>query len=136
MTVSMRRLLAGAVLLGALATPAVAIAQNLLFWSTQATPVEESQAIRDGVLPGFGKSVTYSAQEAGPFITRIQAELQAGLAPSPCWAGCMASLPAFPTVSSISTAWCPRAPSPKAICASENLARQSRNTFPGCRRPM
>ena len=78
MTVSMRRLLAGAVLLGALATPAVAIAQNLLFWSTQATPVEESQAIRDGVLPGFGKSVTYSAQEAGPFITRIQAELQAG----------------------------------------------------------
>lgn len=53
-------------------------AQEILFWSTQATPVEESQAMRDSVLAGFGKPVTYSAQEPGPFMTRIQAELKAG----------------------------------------------------------
>lgn len=75
-TASIGRLLAGGILSLSLAAPAVA--QDLLFWSTQATPVEESQAIRDTVLPGFGKPVTYSAQEAGPFITRIQAELRAG----------------------------------------------------------
>ncbi|MGK9166316.1 ABC transporter substrate-binding protein [Inquilinus limosus] len=53
-------------------------AQEILFWSTQATPVEESQAMREAVLAGFGKPVTYSAQEPGPFMTRIQAELKAG----------------------------------------------------------
>jgi multiple sugar transport system substrate-binding protein len=74
----MRSALGGAALLVAATLPGTALAQNLLFWSTQATPVEESQAIRDIVLPGFGKPVTYSAQEAGPFMTRIQAELQAG----------------------------------------------------------
>ncbi len=34
--------------------------------------------MRDSVLAGFGKPVTYSAQEPGPFMTRIQAELKAG----------------------------------------------------------
>jgi multiple sugar transport system substrate-binding protein len=50
----------------------------LLFWSTQANPVEEAQAVRDQVLVGFDGEVDYQSSDAGPFLTRIQAELQAG----------------------------------------------------------
>ena len=53
-------------------------AQSLLFWSTQANPVEEAQAMRDEVLAGFDGEVDYQSSDPGPFLTRIQAELQAG----------------------------------------------------------
>lgn len=51
---------------------------DLLFWSTQAKPVEETQKMRDNVLAGFGETVDYQASDGGPWLTRIQAETQAG----------------------------------------------------------
>ena len=59
-------------------TATTAFAAPVLFWSTQGTPVEEQQAIRDDVLKGFSGEVDFQPQDAGPFITRIQAEAQAG----------------------------------------------------------
>ena len=57
-----------------------ALAQDsVLFWSSQANPVEEAQAMRDTVLPGFeGGEVDFQTTDPGAFMTRIQAELQAG----------------------------------------------------------
>lgn len=55
-----------------------ALAEDLLFWSTQARPVEEAQAMREEVLAGFGKGVDYQPQDGGPYITRLKAELEAG----------------------------------------------------------
>lgn len=48
-----------------------------LFWSTQAKPVEEAQAMRDDVLSGFGSPVDYQPSDGGPWLTRLQAELEA-----------------------------------------------------------
>jgi multiple sugar transport system substrate-binding protein len=59
----------------ALAGPAPA---QPLFWSTQAAPLEETQAMREEVLAGFEGGVDYQASDPGPWLTRIQAELQAG----------------------------------------------------------
>ncbi|MER9300416.1 ABC transporter substrate-binding protein [Mesorhizobium sp. M0621] len=53
-------------------------AQQVLFWSTQARPVEETQKMRDEVLKGFDGAVDYQVAETGPWLTRLQAELQAG----------------------------------------------------------
>jgi len=55
-----------------------AVRADVLFWSTQAKPVEETQAMREQVLSGAGQSVDYQANDAGPWLTRLQAELQAG----------------------------------------------------------
>lgn len=55
--------------------PAVA---EPLFWSTQAKPVEESQKMREQVLNGFDGGVDYQPSDEGPWLTRLQAELQAG----------------------------------------------------------
>ncbi|MGI9499253.1 MAG: extracellular solute-binding protein [Geminicoccaceae bacterium] len=57
---------------------APAMAESLLFWSTQARPAEERQAMREQVLSGFGAEVDYQPQDPGPYITRLQAELEAG----------------------------------------------------------
>jgi len=57
--------------------PAVASAEAL-FWSTQAKPVEETQAMREQVLAGFPGGVDYQGMDNGPWMTRIQAEMQAG----------------------------------------------------------
>jgi multiple sugar transport system substrate-binding protein len=54
-----------------------ALAQPL-FWSTQAQPIEETQAMREQVLSGFEGGVDYQASDPGPWLTRIQAETQAG----------------------------------------------------------
>jgi multiple sugar transport system substrate-binding protein len=51
---------------------------QVLFWSTQAKPVEETQRMRDVVLSGFEGGVDYQPSDDGPWLTRIQAELQAG----------------------------------------------------------
>ncbi len=74
-----KRSLAVAALAAALsASPAVSAAQDILFWSNQAQPVEEAQAMRDQVRAGFGTPVNYLPQEPGPYMTRIEAEAQAG----------------------------------------------------------
>ena len=51
---------------------------DVLFWSTQANPVEEAQAMRDAVLSGFEGEVDFQPSETGPWLTRIQAEATAG----------------------------------------------------------
>jgi multiple sugar transport system substrate-binding protein len=53
-------------------------AADVLFWSTQAKPAQETQAIREQVLAGAGQDVDYQANDGGPWLTRLQAELQAG----------------------------------------------------------
>lgn len=67
--------LSGIALLVLLAAPAQA---QILFWSTQAAPVEETQRMRDNVLSGFEGGVDFQPQDPGPFNTRLQAELEAG----------------------------------------------------------
>ena len=58
---------------------AASVAQaDVLFWSTQARPVEEAQAMREQVLSGHGDAVDYQPNEDGPWLTRLQAELEAG----------------------------------------------------------
>jgi len=69
-----RLLLAGAFL----ALAAGPLMAEPLFWSTQAKPVEESQAMRDQVLAGFPGGVDYQASDEGPWLTRVQAEVGAG----------------------------------------------------------
>ena len=69
------RMTAAAVTASLLAAPALA---EPLFWSTQAKPVEESQKMREQVLAGFPGGVDYQASDEGPWLTRMQAELQAG----------------------------------------------------------
>lgn len=51
---------------------------EVLFWSTQARPAEEAQAMRQQVLSGFAAGVDYQPNEEGPWLTRLQAEDQAG----------------------------------------------------------
>ena len=73
---SFKKFLLGA---GAVVALSASAAQaDVLFWSTQAKPVEETQAMRDQVLSGAGQVVDYQANDGGPFLTRLQAELQAG----------------------------------------------------------
>jgi multiple sugar transport system substrate-binding protein len=56
-----------------------ALAQDsVLFWSSQATPVTEAQAVRDTVLPDFEGEVDFQPQDPGAFMTRIEAEIAAG----------------------------------------------------------
>lgn len=62
----------------AISCTAFAVQADVLFWSTQANPVEESQAMRDQVLSGFDDNVDYQSNEAGAWLTRLNAELQAG----------------------------------------------------------
>ncbi len=50
---------------------------DVLFWSTQAKPVEEAQAMRENVLASAGE-VDYQPNDGGPWLTRLNAELQAG----------------------------------------------------------
>lgn len=69
--------MAGALVALAMTIPA-ASAQNLLFWSTQAKPAQEAQAMRDQVLSGFAGAVDYQPNDGGPWLTRLRAELQAG----------------------------------------------------------
>lgn len=65
----------------AVALPAMLLAHTtsaeVLFWSTQAKPVQEQQAMREQVLAGV-KGVDYQANDGGPWVTRLNAELQAG----------------------------------------------------------
>lgn len=69
--------LAGAVSGIAIACTALAAQAEVLFWSTQAKPVEEAQAMREQVLSGFAGGADYQPNDNGPWITRLNAELQA-----------------------------------------------------------
>jgi len=69
--------LTGAVSALALLIGVTAANAEVLFWSTQAKPVEEAQAMREQVLPGAG-AVDYQPNDGGPWLTRLNAELQAG----------------------------------------------------------
>ena len=71
------RKLTGAVSAIALMLGATAATAEVLFWSTQAKPVEEAQAMREQVLSGAG-DVDYQPNDGGPWLTRLNAELQAG----------------------------------------------------------
>ncbi|AEQ53665.1 ABC transporter substrate-binding protein [Pelagibacterium halotolerans] len=51
---------------------------QILFWSNQAAPIEETQAMREQVLAGFDGEVDFQTQDTGPFLTRLDAELEAG----------------------------------------------------------
>jgi multiple sugar transport system substrate-binding protein len=62
----------------ALLLAATDVEAQVLFWSTQAKPVEETQRMRDQVLAGFEGGVDYQPSDDGPWLTRIQAELEAG----------------------------------------------------------
>jgi multiple sugar transport system substrate-binding protein len=55
-----------------------AVEALVLLWSNQAAPVEEAQKMRDTVLKNFPGGADFQPQDPGPFITRIQAEEQAG----------------------------------------------------------
>lgn len=50
---------------------------DLIFFGTQARPLEEAQGMRETVLKGFDESVQFLAQEEGPFFARVEAEQQA-----------------------------------------------------------
>jgi multiple sugar transport system substrate-binding protein len=77
MSTRLSRLRPVALALGTLMLGSAAQAE-VLFWSTQAQPVEETQKMRENVLAGFGPGANYQASENGPWLTRLQAELQAG----------------------------------------------------------
>ena len=62
----------------AILVSATAAQAEVLFWSTQAKPVEEAQAMREQVLAGFDGGADYQPNDGGPWLTRLQAELQAG----------------------------------------------------------
>ena len=70
----LKKLLLGAVL----STTCFVAAAELVFYSTQARPLEEAQKMRDDVLSGFTGTAQFSPQEPGPFFTRIEAEQEAG----------------------------------------------------------
>ena len=53
----------------AIACLACAAQADVLFWSTQAKPVEEAQAMREQVLSGFGNGVDYQPNDGGPWLT-------------------------------------------------------------------
>ncbi len=60
-----------------IALAAGAASAEVLFWSTQAKPVEEAQAMREQVLAGAG-DVDFQPNDGGPWLTRLNAELAAG----------------------------------------------------------
>lgn len=53
-------------------------AQSVLFWSTQATPVNEQKDVREIVLKNSPVPVEFVTNNDGPYFTRLNAELQAG----------------------------------------------------------
>ena len=75
MTTTLSRLRPVALAIGTLMLGTAAQAE-VLFWSTQAQPVEETQKMRESVVAGFAGGADYQASETGPWLTRIQAELQ------------------------------------------------------------
>lgn len=67
-----------ALVAAALFASSVASAQGVLFWSTQATPVNEQKDMREIVLKNSPVPAEFVANQEGPYMTRLNAELQAG----------------------------------------------------------
>lgn len=67
----------GTLVLGPAALPTAAQAE-VLFRATQAQPVEETQKLRENLLKGIVAGADYPASRNGLWLTRHQAELQAG----------------------------------------------------------
>ncbi len=78
MSTKVKKIAAMALVSGIMAAASSTAAADVLFWSTQAKPVEEAQAMRDEVLAGAGQKVDYQPSDGGPWLTRLQAELTAG----------------------------------------------------------
>jgi len=72
-----RRAVQAMAILG-LAAAGAAQADSLLFWSNQATPVNEQKDMRELVLKGSPVPVEFITNGDGPYLTRLNAELQAG----------------------------------------------------------
>ena len=85
-----------------LAVPANA---QVLFWSTQAAPIEETQKMREDVLAGFDGGVDFQPQEVGPFITRLEAELEAGSGQIGLVGALHGDLSTLPTIGLTFPAW-------------------------------
>lgn len=51
---------------------------DIVFLSTQLTPIEEAEAFRGEVLSGFEGEVEFVTEEIGPFNDRVSAEAEAG----------------------------------------------------------
>lgn len=65
------------ILLSSAFVSTAALADGLIFYSTQANPLKEADAMRNDVLSGFDGEVQFLPQEAGPFFSRIEAEARA-----------------------------------------------------------
>ena len=50
----------------------------IIFLSTQLSPIEEAEAMRNTILANFDRSVDFITEEAGPYVDRITAEAEAG----------------------------------------------------------
>jgi multiple sugar transport system substrate-binding protein len=73
------RALTAAIAMLVSSTVPAADAEEIVFWSNQAQPAEEAKRMREQVLAGFGKPVSYPPQDPGLYSMRIQAEAQAGI---------------------------------------------------------
>jgi multiple sugar transport system substrate-binding protein len=69
---------ASALSAAAIVASTISVQADVLFWSTQAKPVEEAQAMREQVLGSHAETVDYQPNDGGPWLTRLNAELQAG----------------------------------------------------------
>ena len=78
MSTKFKKVAATLVVSGAMTAVSTTASAETLFWSTQAKPVEEAQAMRDQVLSGAGQAVDYQPNDGGPWLTRLTAELTAG----------------------------------------------------------
>ena len=74
-----RKTVAAAVVMLAISVAGRANAEEIVFWSNQAQPVEEAQRMREQVLAGFGKPVSYPSHDPGLYTMQIHAESLAGI---------------------------------------------------------
>lgn len=51
---------------------------ELVFLSSQLSPIEEAEAMRNNILGGFDREVSFIPEDPGPFVDRVTAEAQAG----------------------------------------------------------
>jgi multiple sugar transport system substrate-binding protein len=68
----------GAIGTAVLAAAPAAGAEDVVFLSTQLRPIEEAQKVREVILEGFARPVTYLVEEPPAFDVRMRAEGEAG----------------------------------------------------------
>ena len=105
-----------------------------MFWSTQAKPVEEAQAMRDQVLSGADMAIDYQPNDGGPWLTRLNAELQAGSGSIGVLGALHGDFSAMDdAILSIWAAWALRQHL-QHLTSLQNLARVTCSTSHGCKR--